>query len=37
MQGLKLLHVLNYGKCKMQPMNNDFNMLTIDGSIHVPC
>ncbi len=31
-------HVLiNYGKCNMQPMNNSFNMLKVDGSTHVPC
>jgi hypothetical protein len=36
MRGFKLLGVLiNYGKCKMQPM--DFVMLKMDGLIHVPC
>ncbi len=29
--------LINYGKCKMQLLNNDFNMLKIDNSIHVPC
>jgi hypothetical protein len=27
--------LINYGK--MQLLNNDFNMLKVDGSIHVPC
>ncbi len=26
-----------YNKCKMQPMNNGFNILKVDGSTHVPC
>jgi hypothetical protein len=26
-----------YNKCKVQPMNNGFNMLKVDGSTHVPC
>jgi len=29
--------LINYGKCKMQPLSNGFNMLKIDGSTHVPC
>jgi hypothetical protein len=29
--------LINYGKCKMQFMSNGFNMLKVDGSIHVPC
>ncbi len=29
--------LINYGKYKMQFMNNGFNMLKIDGSTHVPC
>jgi hypothetical protein len=35
---LIVTHVLiNYGKYKMQFMNNGFNMLKVDGFIHVPC
>jgi hypothetical protein len=39
MWGFKLLHVflINYGKCKIQLLSNGFNMLKVDGSIHVPC
>jgi hypothetical protein len=35
----KLLHVflLNYDKCKMQPMNNGFNMIQMYNTTHVPC
>jgi hypothetical protein len=29
--------LINYGKCKMQLPNNDFNMLKVDNSTHVPC
>jgi hypothetical protein len=29
--------LINHGKCKMQFINNGFNMLKIDGSTHVPC
>jgi hypothetical protein len=29
--------LINYGKYKMQFMNNGFNMLKVDGSTHVPC
>jgi hypothetical protein len=29
--------LINYGKCKMQLLSNDFNMLKVDGSTHVPC
>jgi hypothetical protein len=29
--------LINYGKCKMQLLSNDFNMLKIDNSTHVPC
>jgi hypothetical protein len=29
--------LINYGECKMQLLNNGFNMLKIDGSTHVPC
>jgi hypothetical protein len=36
MCGSKLLLMI-YGKCKMQFMNNDFNMLKVVGSIHIPC
>jgi hypothetical protein len=34
----KLLHVflLNYDKCKMQPMNNGFNMIKVYNPTHVP-
>jgi hypothetical protein len=37
--GFKIVKCLliNYGKCKMQPLCNGFNMLEVDGSIHVPC
>jgi hypothetical protein len=28
---------VNYGKCKMQLLSNGFNMLKVDGSIHVSC
>ncbi len=27
--------LINYGKCKMQLLNNGFNMLKVDGLIHV--
>jgi hypothetical protein len=29
--------LINYNKCQMQLLNNDFNMLKVDGLIHVPC
>ncbi len=29
--------LINYGECKMQLLNNGFNMLKIDNSTHVPC
>jgi hypothetical protein len=29
--------LIKYGKCKMQLLSNDFNMLKIDSSIHVWC
>ncbi len=29
--------LINNSKCKMQPMNNNFNILKVDGSTHVPC
>jgi hypothetical protein len=29
--------LINYGKCKMQPLSNGFNMLKVDSSTHVPC
>ncbi len=29
--------LLNNGKCKMQLLNNGFNMLKVDDSTHVPC
>jgi hypothetical protein len=29
--------LINHGKCKMQLMSNDFNMLKVDGSTYVPC
>jgi hypothetical protein len=29
--------LINYSKCKMKLLYNGFNMLKIDGSIHVPC
>jgi len=29
--------LINYGKCKMQLLNNGFNTLKVDTSIHVPC
>jgi hypothetical protein len=29
--------LLNYDKCKMQPMSNGFNMIQVYNSIHVPC
>jgi hypothetical protein len=28
---------IDYGKCKMQLLNNGFNMLKVDSSIHIPC
>jgi hypothetical protein len=28
--------LINYGKYKMQLMSINFNMLKVDGSIHVP-
>jgi hypothetical protein len=27
----------NYGKCEMQLLSNDFHMLKVDSSTHVPC
>jgi len=27
--------LITYGKCKMEPLNNGFNMLKVDGSTHV--
>jgi len=29
--------LINYGKCKMQFLNNGFNMFKINGSTHVSC
>jgi hypothetical protein len=29
--------LINYKKCKMKLLNNGFNMLEVNGSIHVPC
>jgi hypothetical protein len=29
--------IINYGKCKMQLLNNGFDMLKVDGSTYVPC
>ncbi len=29
--------LINYGKCKMQLISNGFNILKVDGSIHIPC
>jgi hypothetical protein len=29
--------LINCGKYKMQFLSNGFNMLKVDGSIHVPC
>jgi hypothetical protein len=29
--------LINFAKCKMQPLSNGFNMLKIDSSNHVPC
>jgi hypothetical protein len=29
--------LINYGKCKMQPLCNGFNVLKVDGSTHVAC
>ncbi len=29
--------LINYGKCKMQPMKNDFNVLKVNGSTHLSC
>ncbi len=29
--------LINYGKCEMQLLSNDFNMLKVDNSTHVPC
>ncbi len=30
--------LINYGtKCKIQLPSNDFSMLKVDGSTHVPC
>jgi hypothetical protein len=29
--------LINYGKCKMKLLSNDFNVLKVDGTIHVPC
>jgi hypothetical protein len=29
--------LIEYSKCKMQLLNNSFNMLKVDSSIHVPC
>jgi hypothetical protein len=28
--------LINHGKCKMQLINNGFNMLKVDGSSYVP-
>ncbi len=28
--------LINYGKCKMQTLNNGFTLLKVDGSTHVP-
>jgi hypothetical protein len=29
--------LMTYGKCKMQLLSNDFNMLKVDSLTHVPC
>jgi hypothetical protein len=29
--------LIYYGKCKMQLLNDGFNMLKVDGSTNVPC
>ncbi len=29
--------LINYGKCKIQFLNNGFNMFKVDSSTHVPC
>jgi hypothetical protein len=29
--------LINYGNYKMQLLSNDFNILKVDGSTHVPC
>jgi len=29
--------LIDYGKCKMQLLNNGFSMLKVDNSIHVSC
>jgi hypothetical protein len=29
--------LINYDKCKMQLLNDVFNMLKVDSSTHVPC
>jgi hypothetical protein len=29
--------LINYGKCKMQPLSSGFNVLKVDGSTHVAC
>jgi len=29
--------LINYGKCKMQLLDNGFNMLKVNSSTHVPC
>ncbi len=29
--------LINYGKCKMQLLNNGFNMFNFNGSTHVSC
>jgi len=29
--------LINYGKCKLQLLNNGFNMLKVDDLTHVPC
>ncbi len=29
--------LINFAKCKMQPLSNGFNMLKVDSSTHVQC
>jgi hypothetical protein len=29
--------LIDYAKCKMQLLNNGFNMLKVNGSIYIPC
>jgi hypothetical protein len=29
--------LINYSKCRIQLLTNGFNMLKVNGSIHIPC